>query len=399
MNDLTSTSILLQRLRSVLLKQRLVLFIGGAVTTATAVLITWVVLSIVANVTVLPVWLKISLLVLSAGVAAFFFLRFALRRLFDGSIDHVAVSLEQKHPELKGRLVAAVQFARSGYHPSYSPDLIRVTEEQAIKEAGLINLNEVVTFHPVLRTGRFLAIAAVFGVLLLLVFPGFFSYSYEVYSNPTTEIAPPLAYKIVPVPGSREWVKYQDITFGAAIFGQRIPDKAFVYHRLVDGAWQKSEIDLRNLKRKALGQTDSVNVAVTLRQINRSFDFYVESGRLKTDIQKIDVVDRPRVNNITLSIFYPDYTRLAPTTMSENNGSFSAVVGSRVNLKVETNLPVEKAELVFDDSSHLPLNVSGKIGRRFSGGSKNPVVSHPAGRSSRRDQPRSDRILHHRRAG
>lgn len=360
MSDLESTSILLQHLRAVLFKQRLVLFLGGAVTTSTAVLFTWVALSILANVTVLPVWLKISLLILSAGVAAFFFSRFALRRLFDGSIDHVAISLEQKHPELKGRLVAAVQFARSGYHPSYSADLIRVTEEQAIKEAGLINLNEVVTFHPVLRTSRFLGIAAVLGVLLLLLFPGFFSYSYEVYSNPTTEIAPPLAYQIVPVPGSREWVKYQDITFGAAIFGQRIPDKAFVYHRLVDGGWQKSEIDLRNLKRKALGQTDSVNVSVTLRQINRSFDYYVEAGRLKTDIQKIDVVDRPRVNNITLSIFYPEYTRLAPTTMSENNGSFSAVMGSRVNLKVETNLPIEKAELVFDDSSHLPLNINGK---------------------------------------
>ena len=72
------------------------------------------------------------------------------------------------------------------------------------------------------------------------------------------------------------------------------------------------------------------------------------------------MLSTPRVNEIGLSIFYPTYTRLAPTTMKENNGSFSAVVGSRVSMKIETNLPIDKAELVFDDSSHLPLTVNSK---------------------------------------
>jgi hypothetical protein len=360
MSEMKSTSILLQRLTAVLFKQRLVLAIAGLVTTLAALLAGWIVLSALANVMVLPVWLKISLLVIVAAGTAYLFTRFAIKRLMDGSIDNVAVNLEQKHPELRGRLIAAVQFARSGYNPSYSPDLIRMTEEQAIREAGLINLNEVVTFHPVLKTGRYFAIAAVVAVALLVLFPGFFSYSYEVYSNATTEIAPPLAYKVVPVPGSREWVKYQDITFGAAVVGVRVPDKASVYYRLMDGQWQKSDIDLRTLKHGGLGGYDSLTASVSLRQVNKSFDYYVEAGRIKTDIQKIDVVDRPRVNDIGLSIFYPPYTRLAPTTMKENNGSFSAVVGSRVSMKIETNLPIDKAELVFDDSSHLPLTVNGK---------------------------------------
>src|SRR5512145_418783 len=97
---------LIERLRSVLLRQRLVLFAAGILTTIAALLATWIFLSLLANVMVLPVWFKILILIVAAGLAAWVFTRFALRRLFDGDIDQVAIGLEQKHPELKGRLIA-----------------------------------------------------------------------------------------------------------------------------------------------------------------------------------------------------------------------------------------------------------------------------------------------------
>lgn len=362
MNQIASRSVLLDRLRVVLLKQRLVLFSGGLVATLTAVALTWLILSALANLVVLPVWFKLSLLALSALTAGYFFARFAVVRLFEGSIDNVAVALEQKHPELKGRLIAAVQFAQMQRNPDYSSELIEMTEQQAMQQAGLMRLDEVVSFYPVLKTGRYFAVAAVLGASLLFLFPGFFSYSYEVYSNPTTEVAPPLAYQVVPNPASREWVKYQDITIGAVILGERIPEKAIIHHKLANGNWQQTEVNLRALPRLASTSGDSLSFGLTLRQINRSLDYYVEAGRIKTEVQRINVVDRPRVNDIQIAIFYPDYTGLAPTTLNENNGSFSAVVGSRVTMKIETNLPVSIADLVFDDGSEKSLAVANKIG-------------------------------------
>ncbi len=89
----------------------------------------------------------------------------------------------------------------------------------------------------------------------------------------------------------------------------------------------------------------------------------MEVGRLKTKMQRIDVVDRPRVIGIGLDIFYPDYTGLSPLTIDEDNGSFSAVVGSRVNMKIETNLPVKSAALVFEDSSRTVLAVEDRVSR------------------------------------
>ncbi len=362
MRQIESSSGLIARLKGVLLRQRLVMAVAGLVTTISAMLLLWILLSFLANIIVLPVWFKITLLVITGGLTAFLFGRYALARLFEGSVDQVALALETKHPDLKGRLIAAIQFARLSDNPGYSNELIAVTEQQAIREAGLLNLNEVVSFHPVLKTGRLFAFAVAAAMLLLVLAPGFFSRSFEVYSNPTTEIAPPLAYKLAAIPGSCEWTKYQDLTIGAAVVGYRLPDKATINYRLADGSWQQLPVDLKVARRMTGSSGDSVAATMTLRQVNKSLEYYVEAGRLRTETYQVTVVDRPRVSNITLSIFYPSYTGLPPTTVSENNGSFSAVVGSRATLSVESSLPVVKAEMVYDDSSRVPLTLRGKTG-------------------------------------
>ncbi|MCK4301770.1 MAG: hypothetical protein KAW91_03300 [candidate division Zixibacteria bacterium] len=355
-----SSAGLISKLRLTLLKQRLVSFAAGLVTTAAVILATWIILSLLANVVILPVWLKLSVLILSAMLGAFLFAGHALVRLFHGSVDGIAIRLEQLNPALKGRLVAAVQFARMRQTPGYSTELMALTEHQALKYASLVNFGRAVSFYPVLRTGRMLALAAVVALALVLVDPGLFTYSYEVYSHPTTEIAPPLGYEVFAFPGSVEWIKYRDIEIGAVIVGDRFPETALIYHRLVGGDWQRLKVDLARLRRSPSPDGDSLTVSTTLRQINKSFDYYVEAGRIKTEIQQVDVVDRPRVNGIKLSIFYPEYTELPPTVIDENNGSFSAVVGRRVTMKVTTNLPVRHAELVFSDSSRTPLEVTDK---------------------------------------
>jgi len=363
MKEIQSTSELLKSLNGVLLKQRIVLFVAGFLTTLAAAIITWMLLSLVASIIVVPVWLKITLLILATSLTLYLFARFAITRLFTGDTDSVAAALEIKNPTLKGRLVAAVQFARRSHQEGFSSDLMEATEQQALARAGKIDFGRVVSFHSIRRTGRLFVGAVVLAVAVLLIAPGFFDYSFEVYSNPTTRIAPPIAYNLNAVPGSTEWVKYRDIRIGASMVGYRLPEKATIHHRLAGGNWQVAEIDLALLPRVPVESGDSVLFGVKLRQINRSFDFYVKAGDLRTEVQKIDVVDRPRVTGINLNVFYPDYTGLPPTNIDENNGSFSAVVGSRASMVIETNLPIEKAELVFSDSSRTPMQVENRSAR------------------------------------
>lgn len=360
MNEMQTSSALISRLKAVLLRKRLVSFISGLVFTGAIVLGVAIVLSLLANLFVIPVWLKLVLLLGAAGLSGFYFIRRAVVHLFAGTVDTVAVELETKYVDLKGRLIAAVQFARMTDDPGFSRELIASTEKQALERAGLINFNSVVTYYPIWKTGRLLLAPVVVALALLLIAPGLFSYSFEVWSNPTEKIGPPISYSLSAFPGTTQWVKYKDLSIGGVLTGTRIPESATIHYRLAGGGWQTVKMGLSSQPRAAVQSGDSLSFTTTIRQVNKSIDYYVEAGELKTELQQIDVVDRPRVTNITLSVFYPDYTGLKPTTLDEKTGSFSAVVGSRANIKVEANLDMQKAELVWDDSSRTPMTVLGK---------------------------------------
>ncbi|MFH1374268.1 MAG: DUF4175 family protein [bacterium] len=360
MTAIKSSADLYRHLKKVLFKQRAVMFTAGLLTTVAVLVLTILILTLVAAVMIVPVWLKLSLLVLATALTLVLLARLAVGRMFFGSVETVAVRLETKYPDLKGRLIAAIQFARMKKTPGFSAELMALTEQQALRQATLVNFNQVLSFYPLLRNGRLFILSAALAVVMVLALPGLFNHSFEVYSHPTLEIAPPLGYRVVPFPESTEWVKYRDIRIGAAIIGDGLPDKAVIHYRLAGGNWQRNDIDLRQQKLFPTPGGDSVVAATTLRQVARSFDYYVEAGRIKSDPQKIDVVDRPRVTGIKLSIFYPDYTELPPTVIDENNGSFSALVGSRVNMRVTTNLPVEQANLIYTDSSVRELKIEDK---------------------------------------
>jgi hypothetical protein len=360
MANLHDSSELIRRLHSVLTRQRLVLCLAGLMAVVAALVAAAIGLSAVAHVTVLPVWFKVAVLLAAALGAGYLSYRFVVRRLFDGSVDTVALALEQANPDLRGRLIAAVQFVRADLPSGYSRELIKAVEDQALSEATRIDFGQVVTFHSLWNSGKRLALAAGAAVLLLLAAPGFFGYAFEVYSNPTQRIAPPLRYTLTPYPGSTEWVKYRDLTIGGILQGDQFPEKASIHHRLAGGSWQKTDVNLQQLTPIATAAGDSLGFSLTLRQADRSLDYYVQAGDLKSEVQRIDVVDRPRVTGISLSIFYPDYTGLPPMTIDENNGSFLAVVGSRVNMKIETNLPIQTAELIFEDSSRQTMTVEGR---------------------------------------
>lgn len=360
MATIDSTQELLLRLKSILLKQRLVIFSAGLLLTIAVLVLIGIGLSLLANIIILPVWLKLTLLVLFGVSTVVIFVRYAIARLLGGSVDKVAIELEEKNPELKGRLVAAIQFARQKSHKGFSGELIEATFKQALEKAQKVNFNQAVSFYPLLKQGKLFTVTIIIAIVMLAMLPGLFSYSYEVFSNPTTEISPPLGYVVIPTPGDTEWVKYKDIEIGAAVFGDKLPSKVTIHHRLVGGNWQVSEIHLKEARVISSENGDSVTCTIKLKQINRSFDYYVEAGRVTTEIQKIDVVDRPRVNGIKLSLFYPKYTELPPTVIDENNGSFSAIYGTRVNMSLETNLPVEQAFIVYDDSSSVPFKIENR---------------------------------------
>ncbi len=350
-----------KRIKNTLLRERIILFSAGMIGTLAGSIVIWVILSLLAGVVVLPVWTKVLLLILSFGGILYLFWKVAFVRIFWGSAEKTALKLERKFPELKGRLIAALQFARMDekHAAGFSNDLMLATLLQAEEKSTGLNFDEVVSAYPLWHNLRNMGLTVALALVLLFVFPGLFSYSYEVYSKPTEVVTPPLGFTLTPFPGETVAVKYRDVDLGAILKGDRYPRKASIFHRFTDGNWQKTDIDLPQSKHFGPTQTDSVMISTTIKQARRPIDYYVRVGRVVTPVAHIDVVDRPRVTGIKLSLFYPEYTGLPPAVVDENDGNISAVVGTRVNMRIETNLPAAKAEMVFDDSSRAPFEISG----------------------------------------
>ncbi|SYZ74652.1 conserved membrane hypothetical protein [Candidatus Zixiibacteriota bacterium] len=350
-----------KRIKKTLLRERLLLFTAGLLGSAAGIVIIWVMLSIFAGVIILPVWSKVILLAISSLSVLYQFWKLAFSRLMSGSPELTALKLEQKFPGLKGRLIAALQFSAMDEKMTagYSGDLMLATLLQAEEKSTGLNFNEIVSAYPFWHNLRNMGLTVVLALALLFVFPGLFSYSYEVYSKPTELVAPPLGFTLVPYPGVITAVKYRDISFGAILKGDHYPDKAAIYYRFTDGNWQKTDMALPKPRHFGPSQGDSLIIATTVKQAKRPLDYYVRVGRITTDIAHIDVVDRPRVTGIKVSLFYPEYTGLTPSVVDENDGNIAAVVGTRANIRIETNLPSAKAEMIFDDSSRAPFEING----------------------------------------
>jgi hypothetical protein len=352
---------LIRRIRSTLFKDRLIYFTAGILATLTVLIAVSLILSLLAGIFIIPVWLKVSLLVLSGLVTVYVLWRLALWRLFTGSDESTALKLEKKFPQLKGRLIAALQFAAPGKKvvAGYSGALIGATLRQASRESEQLDFNRIITAFPIWRNLRTMAVGLAVALVLLLLFPGLFPYSYRVYSNPTELVAPPLGYRLTAYPGSSIAIKYRDADIGGVLLGDRFPDEAAVYYKFAGGIWQKSEIDLTRINRQTSSFGDSLLFYITVKQVRRSIDYYVKAGRIITPVEHLDVVDRPRVTGIKLSLFYPQYTGLPPAVIDESEGSVSAVIGTRVNMRIETNVPVGVAEMVFNDSSRSRFEING----------------------------------------
>ena len=361
MEEFKKIESLRNRINKTLLKERGILCFAGILGMIAGVLSIAIILSLLAKIVILPVWVKIILLVFSGVVLLYLFWKFIFLRLLEGSIEHTALRLEKKFPELKGRLIAALQFSswKEDEASGLSYDLMVATLLQAEEKCRNLNFSETISVYPVWRNLRSAGIAAVAAVLLLLIFPGLFSHSYEVYSRPTELVTPPLGYNLSNYPGNITAVKYRDIDIGAIIKGDKFPDKATIYYRFLDGNWQKTELEMTKVKKAVSSLGDSALILTTVKQARRPMDYYVRAGRIETQTAHIEVVDRPRVTGIKLSLYYPDYTGLPPMVIDENDGSISAVIGTRVNMKIEANLPVQKAEMAFSDSSRSPFEING----------------------------------------
>ncbi|MCK5329349.1 MAG: hypothetical protein KAR36_12135, partial [Candidatus Latescibacteria bacterium] len=329
---------------------------------------------LVEAVAYLPIWGRLSVLGAFVLSGLGFILKFGLipwvrRRSPEG----LALKVEAEHPELKQRLIGALQlWPKRGFtaetseggsgrkgeggkpspsHPlTLSPPLSSSASSAAksgTKEAGVssemieevvrrasemlsgIDIREVVDHTRVRRFGRIAGIVVGLFVGSALIFDGFGGALVR-YAHPLTVFERPQETLVTLKPGDVEVIRGEDVDIQVTLRG-KAPDRLTLHTKEADmSVWNETEI--------ATGGKDTVSYI--WKGLRISADYYVQAGDGTSALFRATVIERPMVQRLRLTYEFPTYTRLGVQIAPEGEGDIRALVGTNVRFEATANKPL-----------------------------------------------------------
>ncbi|MFQ6677639.1 MAG: DUF4175 family protein [Fidelibacterota bacterium] len=90
-----------------------------------------------------------------------------------------------------------------------------------------------------------------------------------------------------------------------------------------------------------------------------STSFWEPWGEISSEMHTISVTDRPVMEDLTITVTSPDYAKLDPVVQKGNQANISGLLGSTIEIKLRSNRPLKKGNLLLDDSE-IPMKINGK---------------------------------------
>ena len=290
---------------------------------------------------------RLALLLVAGLTAGFAFWRTILTALRDDLNEkQVARYLEMHLPELGNSLINTILLAERA--DEWSPVLV----ERALGEAAAAAHGVDLTAALSPRRAKRRAVAAAAAGFLLGVFvvaePGrFFSAAMQVL----------LPFSKVPSVGN---VQILSVRPGNIVLAQGEPLEieaviADPKGRLYEGFFEWTEPAFAEaaaggeVLRKPLLRDAARPDRFTYRipQVLRSFDYRLNVGGTETRFFTVTLRRPPLIERIDLAYTYPDYTGLAPQTLSSTGGDIQCPIGTAVAMTLRLSAPAEAASLLF----------------------------------------------------
>ena len=270
--------------------------------------------------------------------------------------DQVALLVEKRFPELKERLITSVQMghASGDQLAALSPSMVQAVLEDTTAASTPLDFQRVL----IRRAVHKLCVSSVVALVAMLGFGVGCSHSAKIFAlrflNPLGATVWPSKTALTVIDRPKGPVaKGDDLRIAVEARGIR-PRYVTLHCRSASGKESK-----RRMRR-----TEKGGYTAFFASLAESFEFYARGGDGRTGTFAVQVMDRPRLAELSLSYRFPEYTKLPPRSLGKGNGDVRAVVGTIVDLEATTSKPVVSASLVFDDGSSQSMALSGK--RRLS---------------------------------
>ncbi len=275
--------------------------------------------------------------------------------LSKGGLLPIARMLEKHYGHFQTRLIAALELYDTAKRnrENYSIELI----EQTINEAGgfiaEIDTDVIIDKKPAISAVVKTVVLALAATLMIMINPSLTGRSWQLYSRPGADFSRPPDFSLSVESGGEEFFRNEDISVAVYADG-KTPREVELHFKFDNGEWAREKM------RKKFKDQGPV-FEYTFNKIQRSLDIYAVSGKVITETTRLEVVDPPRLVNISLKIDYPDYTGLPDVLGEPNDGNVTALKGSVVSFTAQTNKIVTDAYQLFSDSTIISLTTADKI--------------------------------------
>ena len=294
--------------------------------------------------------------ILWGGLAALVFSFVIQRWLEDRREDYFAALVERKHPELHNQLINALQLGRGAEYGS--EQIISAIVADASKATVDLEMEDCLDWKPVKRAAIGTGIAILFFVGYAILFAPRFANGLGRVLLPIANIEPYRATEIDeesirPADGKR-YPEGAAVEIVVRVGGDAVPDSATLF-RSPDGKnWRP--VLMQPIRGKSGDGTASFRFVAA--EASQSFQFYVGSGDDRSKPRSVQVVQRPRVENIGITYQLPSYTGRPEQTVAESSGEIVALAGTRVKLTVTASKAIQQAALETESGEIIDLSGS-----------------------------------------
>ncbi len=249
-----------------------------------------------------------------------------------------AIGIISRHfPDLQDKLLNTLELTElSEQQKKADNSLLLASINQRIEAIRPITFRKAITFRSNVKYLKYLLLLLLIGFALWYVYPNEIKGTTTRLVHYNQTFLPPADFVFHLQNKHLRVEKGEDITVEFSTTGKYIPAEVYVLFN-----------DNRFLmKRKSNG-----NFTYTFRAVYASIGFRAESGDVKSENYQIELLEKPVVTDMNLTITAPEYTQI-PIVKEQNVGDVSVPQGAIVTWGIKTEW-TEKLHLLFADSVKL----------------------------------------------
>ena len=228
------------------------------------------------------------------------------------SNEQAADQIGKYFPEVGDKLVNTLQLTRTLDRDQN--ELLLASINQKSKQLSFLKFADAIKINENRKYVKFAAFPAGAIVLILMLYPAFFSKSTERIVNFKNEYQEEAPFTFVLDNKKMQAFKNENFTVNLTLQGNTIPESVYLMH---------------NDRKLKMETVDKRHYTYTFSKVQQNFDFKFEAAGFKSAEYEIEIVNRPSLAFFDVNLNYPNYLN-KPNESMKNVGNLTVPEGTAI---------------------------------------------------------------------